>query len=109
MALDLMQPWTIKAVPIRTRDAVTKAARQEGLTVGQWLERRVDEWLAAGSPVPVASYSVADLVGLANAAAALAAAPDAPVVRTARIALRHALLAQRPARLSGPERSQVHP
>jgi hypothetical protein len=41
-------PWTIKAVRTETRNA---AARREGLTVGQWLERRVNEWLADGGPV----------------------------------------------------------
>jgi hypothetical protein len=42
-------------VPTATRDAVTKAARREGLTVGQWLERRVNEWEGAGSPVVTVS------------------------------------------------------
>ena len=51
--VDSIAPWTIKAVAKTTRDAVTNAARREGLTVGQWLERRVAEWEGAGSPVPV--------------------------------------------------------
>ena len=51
--VDSIAPWTIKAVAKTTRDAVTNAARREGLTVGQWLERRVAEWERAGSPVPV--------------------------------------------------------
>ena len=51
--VDAVAPWTIKAVATRTRDTVTAAARKEGLTVGQWLERRVSEWEGQGSPVPV--------------------------------------------------------
>jgi hypothetical protein len=51
--VDTVSPWTIKAVAKNTRELVTNAARREGLTVGQWLERRVAEWEAAGSPVPV--------------------------------------------------------
>jgi hypothetical protein len=43
--IDTIGPWTIKAVPTETRNRVTVAARKEGLTVGQWLERRVNEWL----------------------------------------------------------------
>lgn len=39
-------PWTIKVVPKETRDAAINAARREGMTVGQWLERRVREWTA---------------------------------------------------------------
>jgi hypothetical protein len=51
--VDAMGPWTIKSVPTSTKEAVIKAARQEGCTVGQWLERRVGQWLADGSPIPV--------------------------------------------------------
>jgi hypothetical protein len=90
--IDQMLPWTIKSVPVRTRDAVTQAARRELLTVGQWLEKRVDEWVANGAPVPIA-YKVSDVIELADAAARLASAGDSPVVRTARRALRSALLA----------------
>ncbi len=53
--VDTAAPWTIKSVSVATRDGVTKAARREGLTVGQWLERRVAEWEAKGSPMPVSS------------------------------------------------------
>jgi hypothetical protein len=41
-----MEPWTIEGVTTETRGQVIAAARKEGLTVGQWLERRVSEWLA---------------------------------------------------------------
>ena len=43
--IDPVEPWTIKGVPIETRGRVIAAARQEGLTVGQWLEWRTNEWL----------------------------------------------------------------
>ena len=49
--IDAMAPWTIKSVSTATRNTVNAAARREGLTVGQWLEKRVAEWEADGSPV----------------------------------------------------------
>ncbi len=87
--IDLMKPWTIKSAPNATREAVTEAARKAGLTVGQWLEKRVTEWTDAGSPerVPTSSKAsggsaetqeIADLVALMNAAAALAAVTKLP-------------------------------
>jgi hypothetical protein len=51
--VDTVGPWTLKAVPTQTRQAVVRAAQRENLTVGQWLERRVREWTEAGSPVAV--------------------------------------------------------
>jgi hypothetical protein len=53
-AVDSIAPWTIKAVATETRNAAISAARQEGLTVGQWLERRVREWTAdsLGAVIP---------------------------------------------------------
>lgn len=83
-AVDVAGPWTIKSVPTRTRLAVIDAARKEGITVGQWLERRVAEWLADGSPVPVSppampQHSLADLAEAMNAARALADAAGVKV------------------------------
>jgi hypothetical protein len=43
--IDVMESWTIKGVSAETRNQVIAAAREEGLTVGQWLERLVNEWL----------------------------------------------------------------
>jgi hypothetical protein len=79
--VDSVGPWTIKAVAKATRDAVTNAARREGLTVGQWLERRVAEWEAAGGPVAVSRPPPAvNLGGLAQVMeAARALAGDATV------------------------------
>lgn len=78
---DAIAPWTIKAVAKTTRDAVTNAARVEGLTVGQWLEKRVSEWLADGGPVHVTGsphdpdkMSTADLIEIARIAAQAKAA-----------------------------------
>jgi hypothetical protein len=74
--VDSVGPWTIKAVAKATRDAVTNAARREGLTVGQWLERRVAEWEDAGSPVavsrPQSTVNLGELAQVMEAARALA-------------------------------------
>jgi hypothetical protein len=40
-------PWTIKGVTAANREVVVTAARQEGITVGQWLDNRIAEWLAS--------------------------------------------------------------
>lgn len=81
--VDTVAPWTIKAVPTETRNKVIAAARKEGLTVGQWLERRVNEWMQEGEPVHVASnlpvpvsdqrraLPLPDIQALASAAATL--------------------------------------
>jgi hypothetical protein len=119
--VDAMAPWTIKSVSKATRDAVTAAARREGLTVGQWLERRVAEWEGQGSPVSVtpsapAAASVADLAHLMHAALAVAEKAGVPVpptmARDAFAAVRHVSRQargataprprQRPNLLSGP-------
>ena len=84
--VDTAAPWTIKSISVATREAVTKAARREGLTVGQWLEKRVAEWEAEGSPVPVSSTApsgpapnLGDLAQAMQAARALADAAGVPV------------------------------
>lgn len=79
--VDTAAPWTIKSVSVATREAVTKAARRENLTVGQWLERRVAEWEGEGSPVPVSSPApnLGDLAQAWQAARALADAAGIPV------------------------------
>lgn len=71
--VDTVAPWTIKSVGTATRLAVTEAARKEGITVGQWLDKRVAEWLADGAPVHVAGSSpAANPVGPAAALEMLA-------------------------------------
>ena len=84
--IDSSAPWTIKSVSVATREAVTRAARRENLTVGQWLEKRVAEWEAEGSPVPVPmpasggpAPNLGDLAQAWQAARALADAAGIPV------------------------------
>ena len=36
---DAIKPWTIKSIASEARDLAVMAARREGRTVGQWLER----------------------------------------------------------------------
>jgi hypothetical protein len=96
--LDTMAPWTIKALPTRTRETITTAARREGLTVGQWLERRVAEWEGQGSPMPVAapaSHSLGDLAQAMHAVQAVAGAAGVAVpeafARDALLTVRRAM------------------
>ena len=101
---DAMQPWTIKSVSVRTREAVVAAAKRENVTVGQWLEKRVAEWEADGSPVPVPTSSgplpnLGDLAAVMQAARALADAAGVPVPpHLARDALAAVKLATRQVR-----------
>lgn len=71
--VDTIIPWTIKAISKAARDVATDAARRDGLTVGQWLEKAIIGYLDAGSPVVVSSSPPApvDLVGLAAAMQAM--------------------------------------
>jgi hypothetical protein len=85
VAFDAISPWTIKAVSKTTRDAITLAARKEGFTVGQWLDKRVAEWVSDGRPIhvepssPSAPSSLADLAKLMDSARSLAEAANVPV------------------------------
>lgn len=112
--VDSVAPWTIKSLSVSTREAIVAAARREGLTVGQWLERRVAEWELDGAPVPVAASAAAspvpnlgDLAQVMQAARALADAAGVPVpahlARDALAAVKQATrqvrgIAPRPAR-----------
>jgi len=60
--MDTAAPWTFESVATRIYEAATKAARREGLTVGQWLERRVAEWEGEGSR-PAEPSDVAEAAG----------------------------------------------
>lgn len=51
--IDTVGPWTIKTIGNRVRKRIIDAAHKEGLSVGQWLERRANEWLDDGGPVRV--------------------------------------------------------
>ena len=88
VAFDAISPWTIKAVSKTTRDAITLAARKDGLTVGQWLDKRVAEWVSDGRPThvepsspsaPSAPSNLADLAKLMDSARSLAEAANVPV------------------------------
>jgi hypothetical protein len=61
--IDKMQPWTIKSMSTEARDMAVIAARREGLTVGQWLERVIRE--AASDEVANKSSQGPDVVRLA--------------------------------------------
>ena len=80
---DAIRPWTIKSMPNEVRNMVVAAARDEGLTVSQWLERVIRERVAGGRPAPVASpppaASLGELAQLMQAARGLAEAANVPV------------------------------
>ena len=112
--VDATAPWTIKSIGVATREAVTRAARREGLTVGQWLERRVAEWEADGSPVAIAGPAMAstapqgpsmgELADMTQAALAAAAAAGVAVPPTfARDAMLTARRAMRAVRSGSPQ------
>jgi len=109
-SLDSIAPWTIKSISSKTREVATTAARKEGITVGQWLEKRVSEWLEAGSPIsiplapstaPQAPAGLAELAQLIDATRQLAEAAKVPVpstlAREAFAALRSELRKGKPA------------
>ena len=99
----------------RPADAVTNAARREGLTVGQWLERRVTEWEGAGSPMPVSSpaapVNLGELAQLIEATRALSVEAVVPVppsiakdaLGMVRLAIRQAKGLPPPARRKPPQ------
>jgi hypothetical protein len=116
---DKMGPWTIKVFPNEVRNMVAAAARDEGVTVPQWLERVIRERVA-GKPVGNPSYqpnqsgsSPDRLIDLLREARAMAQAPEVPasltkaVVALTREAVRQARglppLAPRQRRLAGPD------
>jgi hypothetical protein len=117
--IDTVGPWTLKAVPTQTRQAVIRAAQRENLTVGQWLERRVREWTEEGSAVVVSETSSEtrspphdlDLIERAvTAAVALAGAPDVPKAfrQRANRLLREALPQAAPRVMPGRQRALSH-
>ena len=67
---DKVAPWAIKAITKRASKIATEAARKEGVTVGQWLERLILTWDADGGPVAGPAQPASDPVALLNAAAA---------------------------------------
>jgi hypothetical protein len=107
---DTMAPWTIKSVATSTRETVTAAARKEGMTVGQWLERQVREWTEAGSPTRVAHgpTAMADVAQAMQAARAIADAAGVPLPGSlAREAFATVKLAMRQARGLAPAHPRI--
>lgn len=46
--VDTVKPWTIKAMPNEVRNLAIAAARNENMTVSQWLERLIRERAEGG-------------------------------------------------------------
>jgi hypothetical protein len=109
---DILGPWTIKGVGQRMRETITTEARKSGLTVAQWLEKRLQEWVDDGMPERVSPgqpgsalvierrppdvHELAELVRLAGVLSAKET--DTPLLREARGAVRARLRAFRPTR-----------
>lgn len=85
--VDAMGPWTIKSIPTRTRNKVNAAARRENLTVGQWIEKRVDDWEADGAPVrtpaaPAPAGNLTEIADMLRATTEAAQAAGIPLPKT---------------------------
>lgn len=111
---DRVGPWTIKSIPTEVRNMVVSAARDEGLTVSQWLERVIRERVAGGPHQAATSRNGhPDLIDLLREARAMAQAPEVPssltkaVVSLTKETVRHARglppLVRRQRRLAGPD------
>jgi hypothetical protein len=107
---DLMAPWTIQSLPHRTREQITRAAKQEGLTVGQLLEKCFDEWERDGLAGPVQDGPASNLAGLAavmEQARAMAESAGVPVPEAdAKLALSLSRSVMRQARAAARHRPQ---
>ncbi len=103
--LEPTEPWTIKAFSRTLRLAAVNAARLEGVTTGQWLERCVRDRLemdgagiekafSASGAAPAFTPPPLDLAGLAQLLGALGTMPEGGLrretVRTTRAVLRQA-------------------
>jgi hypothetical protein len=96
---DAMAPWTIKSFPTATRNRIIAFARKEGLTVGQWVERRVEEWEDTGQPLRVGAGGQPDLRELVTLARELSPGDmDTALLRLARTTVREHLQGFRRAR-----------
>ena len=78
--VDAIRPWTIKSVANETREAVITAARMEGLTVGQWLERQMRGYAQVGRSLPQ-SVQLSPVVSPAHQASLDAAVQAAGLVK----------------------------
>jgi hypothetical protein len=111
---DSVRPWTIKSMPTEVRNMVVAAARDEGITASQWLERVIRERVAGGPHRAAApGGDRPGLIDLLREARAMAQAPEVPpaltraVVALARDAVRQARglppPVSRQRRLAGPD------
>jgi hypothetical protein len=73
-AVENMGQWTIKVIAKTAQNAAISAARDEGMTVGQWLEKRIREWTSSDSPRGKPVGNPVDPLALLKAATAVAAA-----------------------------------
>ena len=115
--VDTIAPWTIKSFPTALKQMILEAAADERLTVGQWLEKRVEEWLSNGKPVRVdreasrkavvastnrvesaeAAHAAAEMVRLAMQISGMPAEQqEDPLVKTAKITVQRSLVELRP-------------
>ena len=112
--------WQIKDFSVALRKAITEAARRQDATNAEWLHGHFTRYGVEGVEVAQtrqtlpgqtgpAAADLAHLIGLAEAAAKLATAPDLAVVKTARIAVRKALLAVQPQAAPRPPRLHANP
>jgi len=79
-----LAPWTIKGVSQETRERIMRMARQDGLTVGQWLDRAAERQSARPPaevipPAAQAAEKVQDLAAVAASLQAFAALAQAGV------------------------------
>lgn len=73
--------WTVRGVPSRLQKAAGDAARAQGLTLGQWLCRLLEEGVARDAPDgggPATSWAAAIEARLARLEERLGEPPGAP-------------------------------
>lgn len=81
--VDVLKPWSIKAISGRVSDEIAAEAKRSSLNTGQLIERMWVAWKAGGSPVHVPTQSSApDLATLLQAAGPFNA--DNPMPRDVR-------------------------
>jgi hypothetical protein len=95
--VDTVAPWTIKSVPTEIRNLAISAARKEGLTVSQWLERRVREWTNEFAQVGNLSAHVSTTVldAALQAAEVARRVADIPGLPKSVLRLSHGVLRER--------------